>query len=91
MLLDMKVTENDCNKHYYSGNLLNKNVITEIKFDPFSTGKNPEKKTNSSIFTFYFFVTSFRIRKLLTSAIGLRSSKASYTGQYYVLYILKPF
>lgn len=65
MLLDMKVAEHGCNcekchKHYYSGNLLNKNVITEIKFDPFSPEKNPEKKPNSSLFTFYFFVTSFR-------------------------------
>lgn len=46
MLLDMKVAEHGCNcekchKHYYSGNLLNKNVITEIKFDPFSPEKNP--------------------------------------------------
>lgn len=55
MLLDMKVTENDCNKHYYSGNLLNKNVITEIKFDPFSTEKKTQKKTQLKYIYFLFF------------------------------------
>lgn len=48
MLLDWKVTENDCNcekyqKHYYEGNLLNKNVTAKIKIDPCS--KEKKKKT----------------------------------------------
>lgn len=52
MLLDWKVTENDCNcekyqKHYYEGNLLNKNVTAKIKIDPCS--KEKKKKNNSNI------------------------------------------
>lgn len=59
MLLDMKVTENDCNKHYYSGNLLNKNVITEVKFDPFTTEKNPEKNPTQVYLLFIFSLLLF--------------------------------
>lgn len=34
------------------------------------------------------FANSFRTRKFLTSATGLRSSMATYTGRYYVIYFV---
>lgn len=52
MLLDWKVTENDCNcekyqKHYYEGNLLNKNVTAKIKIDPCSKEKKKKSLQDS--------------------------------------------
>lgn len=126
VLLNKKVTENDCNcekgREHYSRGIYQTNMIqlkqknqtppppqTKRKcdcIDLFKQNKRPiitEKIVNISWFTridpglqyyrFYalptnFLVNSFRTRKLLTQATGLRSKMATFTGRYYMLDIL---